>query len=105
MPYGVLGYTHTTATIISTGVTTVLAANTNRRYAAFYNLSTSATVWLGLSTATVAAGLGIPLNPATATSGVGGSFTMSLLDGNLTQRAVTAIANTTAAALSIVEGA
>lgn len=104
MPYGANVFTHTTATVISTGVVTVLAANANRRSAMFFNMSTSATVWLGLSTGTVTVSNGIALNPATVSSGHGDSFTMSIGQGNLTRGAITAIANSSAAALIVVEG-
>lgn len=105
MPYGAHTPTHSTANVASTGASTVLAANDNRRFAYFQNFSTAAVIWLSFSTATAAVGTGVALNPASATGAVGGSYEMSLHKGNLSRGVVTAIASaTTSAALIITQG-
>lgn len=102
--FGAFRHTHSTQNVTSTGVSTVLAANPNRKHAWFACASTAQQVWLGLSTQTVAVGLGIGLNPATATGGVGEAYEMSAARGNLYIGAVTAIASaTTSVGLVITE--
>lgn len=106
MPYsGAVRLTHTTGDITSTGVTTVLAANPSRRYAYFACASTAHVIWLGVSTATVAAGKGIALTPAPTSASVGTVYEMSVPKGNLYTGAVTAIASaTTTVGIVITEG-
>lgn len=102
--FGAFTPTHSTANVATTGASTVLAANANRKYAHLFNFSTAAVIWLSLSTATAVVGAGIPLNPASATGQIGGSYEMSAQKGNLYVGAIGAIASaTTAAALIITE--
>lgn len=61
MPYGISSVTNTAGTVVGTASTTVLAANTSRRYVRITNLTTGRPVFLSLGTAAAVGGAGIGL--------------------------------------------